>query len=247
VPFYFGSTSQLLSFASPCPTGSLFANSAVSGASLVLVVGNSFGMFSATPTSRIAGTSALRSIWVSASSILAKVASGREAASLRVSSEMQSNFVSHGLTFDLPSISSAKLTNFPQSGGTAVTLLGKFFGATDFSDAVYVGSTLCESSAWISDSAFRCKVSSGQYGPTPTGILVQHSTGLQLQRSKTLSHVLSYNLPTLVDVYDSNAPATGFSVSFVMGRSLNHVSAKIAQLTAYLILRAIIFVTKQQP
>jgi hypothetical protein len=225
---YIGNVSQVFSFAAPSPRSSLFANAAVTGSSSVLVVGSDFGVFSVSSGFRIAGTSAIRSVWTSFSSISAKVCAGREAASLSVSIGLQSRFISLGLTFDVPTISSAAITNSPHSGSTILTLFGRSFGALDVSDKIFVGSSKCESSVWNSDSAFKCKLSSGHFAFI--GILIQYTEGALVFRSRTLTTALSYNVPVVLPIQNStssNFPTTGSSVSVIAGSSWNHASSRV--------------------
>jgi hypothetical protein len=136
-----------------------------------------------------------------------------------------------GTDINIPVISSTMITNAPQSGSIVLTMLGRSFGLEDMSNTIVFGATECEYSIWNSDSAFRCKVSSGQ--PSFNGILLQYSEGVQVHRSITLSAkfcaVLSYNIPVAlpcVNTSTSNAPTTGSSVSIVSGRSLNYASSR---------------------
>ena len=222
-----GSMSQILSFAPPSPRGTLLANAATSAGTLLVVVGIDFGGVSASSGVRITGTSALRSLWASLSSISAKVPSGRAASTLSVSTGLQWGSVSSGLTFNMPSISSAMIANAPQSGGTLVTVLGQGFGARALSDAIIVGSTRCESSVWNSESAFRCKMSFGQH--KLSGILLEYSESTQIRRSSSSTFALSYDVSVVLHIVgNSNAPTTGSSQFVVAGRSLNAASASMS-------------------
>ena len=153
----------------------------------------------------IGGTSCQSSDWASDSAIKCKSSTGQGGGSRRgrgvhfvVTAGSQQGSLTDAWCYDVPVASSAGgATNGPSSGSTSVTLTGSGFGRQSFSARGRIGrgaafqddmtgGTACEVSNWASDSALRCKLSSGVGGGWPVrrgrGMPVVVNAGLQQGR-----------------------------------------------------------------
>jgi hypothetical protein len=95
----------------------------------------------------------------------------------------------------------AKHSNMVAVGGQIVTVHGQSFGPYSSSIQARIGHSACESSGWTSDTAAFCKVSEGVAATLRLAV----TAGLQLG---TVTHALSYNVPSLREAFQkiANAP-----------------------------------------
>ena len=57
---------------------------------------------------------------------------------------------------------------------TSLTMTGTGFGIHDYTSQVRIGNWACEASAWVSDTAVQCKVSSSSVRPDKVMIVREH-------------------------------------------------------------------------
>ena len=96
-------------------------------------------------------------------------------------------FDSH-LSYSIPGLSSVGQTNAPATGAVLVSVYGSSFGSSIPSSQISPGRTVCEASAWSSNLASSCKVSSG--------VGSGHTIDVDFL-SLIVSRLLSYNAPSV--------------------------------------------------
>ena len=152
--------------------GALKSNIPVSYSSYVTISGLNFGNTAAylTPTASFGsstGTICGSTSWTSTSTVQCQLtqpaynyytaATGNYIV-VKTAGGTSATDTNSALTFDAPVVSYYLSYNFPTSGGTSLTLTGRSFSPVNTSPTAYIGSTMCATSQWVSDTQIMCAV-----------------------------------------------------------------------------------------
>ena len=159
------------------------------------------------------------SMWVSSSVIVCKSVSGSggQVGAVIFQSDDRFSFVSSVISYDGPSVSSIELGVLPASGSTIVTVLGASLALSSRSLAVSLDRSGCSLSHWVSDSAVRCKAPSGKASNSTVLISSGNFYG-------SSTRILSYSVPKLSSIGQTNAPGTGAVSVSLYGSSFGSTS-----------------------
>ena len=113
-------------------------------------------------------------------------------------------------SFDGGSVGVVRVGNRAAAGSAGVTLHGSSFGLGGYSGRVRVGLSGCEASEWVSDSAVKCRVSSGVRGTRGVSVTVGERVG-------SVSEAYSFDAATLSVLRVGNRAATGSASVTVQG------------------------------
>jgi len=207
-----GTQASVFTYDSPVMTSVGTRNGpAKSGASLS-IVGFNFGSSDATMSVSI-GQRATVAVWVSQTSVLGFSASGTGAAvaaALSIASVAAATLTG-AFTYDSPVLTVVAKPNSPLSGSAIVTVQGLNFGAADPSPTVgFVGSTLCVSSLWTSDTSALCGVPAGYFSGFKLTATVSAIVGTSMP-------LFSYDSPAVTAVLTPNLPATAAASITLLG------------------------------
>ena len=148
------STTVAISLSSPAVSSAVPRNGAASGSRSVTVVGIALGLTGASGRGALAGSSMEASAWASDTAVLCQLAHGWAGCRpVAVTAGMQLGSVTATVTTDGSAASGLRLGNAGSTGSASITVGGSGLGTADSSGRAWVGSTLCESSAWMADSA----------------------------------------------------------------------------------------------
>ena len=202
-------------------------NAPATGASSVTLTGEDFGTFDTSAQMRPGGTGVETTRWASDTVVAAKVAAGTaEELGVTVTVATKFSTLTDAFTYDRVTpigplqgaLASGPSSNAPMLGGTLVTVVASNFGHSGYSGVARVGSSACQSSSWVSESAIVCKES--------TGLANSHAIIMSLAKQQaTLSVAFTYNRPALRgstatnQASDPTGPLTVFGENFGAYRS----------------------------
>jgi len=136
------------------------------------LLGAEFGTFDQSFGARIRESSGEATTWLSSSHISCKQARGIAAYTIfKTTAGIRTSSATKAFTYF------RKIYEMITEGGqvipqTSLTMTGTGFGINDYTSRVRIGDFACEASAWVSDSAVRCKVSSQSLRPDKVTITV---------------------------------------------------------------------------
>ncbi len=212
-----GQTSNAVAFTVTVPAPSISSLNPSSGSvgTAVSISGANFGATQGTSTVTFNGTTAAPSSWGS-SSIVVSVPSGATSGNVIISVGGQtSNAVAFTVTVPAPSIS----TLSPASGpaGTAVTISGANFGATQGTSTVSFNGTLASVTSWGTASIVAVAPSTSSSGNVIVTVAGQTSNGVAFTfpaPSITSLSPSSGPVGTQVTITGTNFGSTGGTVTF---------------------------------
>jgi len=121
---------------------------------------------------------------------------------------------------DLPTLSALTLSNSPLTGSKSISVFGSSYSENDFSAAVRMGRSSCESTLWTSSSSMHCKGISG-FGSPVFFMSVQ-------RRLASLSVAFSYDQHSMFVLSPGNGPATGRVSVTVLGVNFGKVESSVS-------------------
>jgi hypothetical protein len=199
-----------------------------SGGLSLTVTGRNGGQAVYSAGIRIGASAAQATLWLSDSASIAKSSAGLEIAlyvSISMSRWSTLLALSSCISYAAPIASSVRLTNFPSSGATIVSIFGSGLGGIAGSAKVRAGSTACSSSIWQSFSSISCKVASGNDRSSSVQLSAGFMTMSQvLLRSTTLFPLLSSTLLA----FCSKCGAVGCNASTLVYSAIRRVLAFLA-------------------
>ena len=222
------STSVIFTYNAPSISSSIRANVANSASYSVTLIGNSFGVFGASASARIAGTSCEAFVWNSGSNLRLKVSRGQLSSLTSVVSLQQFSSQTLLFSYDRSVVSSVNLVFLPSSGSIGMTVFGRNYGSSSYSvvgrlNVDYNGSLVQVgvephmssflSTAWISDSSVRSLV--------PIGIGKNFGVVLSVGISAgSVTNVVSFVNPVVRSVLNnrSTLPSTATSTVSITGQ-----------------------------
>jgi hypothetical protein len=203
-----GSNYKAFTFDSPAVTVSNAKNSPTTGGAVATILGQNFGMVDYSPAVSIGDTACVTLSWVTVTTLSCAVHDGVVlSGSIRVAVDSLSGTQVGVFSYNAPVVTGfGSLANSPTSGGATTTLAGVSFGPFDSTPTVVVGSTLCNTRQWISDSSVRCNVAAG----SGTGF----TTALILNTQSETEIGFTYDAPVVSKVTLANVPtSSGISVT----------------------------------
>jgi hypothetical protein len=157
--------------------------------------------------------------FISDSRINVKVTSGVGKHNFQVN--VSGQFATISAAYSIPILINAVVANYPCSSAVLVQVAGRFFGTSDSSVKVELGSSLCESSSWQASSSIRCKVSRG-FG---THLKVAATVGSQIG---TATFAASYDRLFLSSLSTYNAPCFLPGSMILFGNGFGFPSLNVA-------------------
>lgn len=141
--------------------------------------------------------------------------------------------ITQAFCYDGPILINAIASNgrriVPATGGAGVTVFGRNFGTSDFSNKLRMGDTACQSTVWKADSQMVCM--------TPAGVGIDNAMVASVAgRMATFTEAVSYDRPSLSSLYALNSPASGGVILTVLGANFgsyrNSQSVQVGALSA---------------
>eukprot|EP00960_Hanusia_phi_P068982 766978-Hanusia_phi.AAC.4 len=117
-----------------------------------------------------------------------------------------------------PVISSVYPLNGPVTGGTYITILGRYFGPINFSPVAYIGFTVGAVNIWTSDSSIQTQTKAGKNTKLDVRVRITGTSGVPVAGS--LTQVWSYDIPSVTSPTTSNGPTSGSSTITLFGKNL---------------------------
>jgi hypothetical protein len=132
-------------------------------ASLLTMIGLDFGGRNPSPSTRLQGSASETSLWVSESSVVAKLAASTYARYLDLSVSIDNTWAYLSNTYVHSEMKSSKesLPPIPRSGSSFIRLSGTDYAVFDNSLKMTVASSASETTRWVSDSHILIRVASG--------------------------------------------------------------------------------------
>jgi len=160
-----GCTSQMITYNDPCLSTVSSPNAGAGEFHSLTMSGLHFGLSSLSQAVRIYFSAAEASIWISESSIVARIAqgfSGHHHNPMLLSIQSVAFCTTTGIfSYDAPKILDMWDPVPSNTLATDVTLSGQSFGLAAYSLLASVGTYGCSATDWISDTSLRCKLNKG--------------------------------------------------------------------------------------
>jgi hypothetical protein len=198
-----GSHMNVFTYDAPGASQAFRHNNPSCGGGSVTLIGFNFGTYLSdiTPSVRIGSSACGTSSWTSMTTVKCMLSSGTGGAlDAGVTVNSLVGTLTSAFTFDSPVISTFGVTNSPQSGGTAVTVYGTNLGLGDFTPSARIGSTMCRSTVWGSETSIVCTSAGGSSRTLDVfltvGAIVATQEDVFSFDSPVLSFTQLYNMPT---------------------------------------------------
>eukprot|EP00960_Hanusia_phi_P058255 763832-Hanusia_phi.AAC.1 len=137
-------------------------NGGSSGGYAVSMPGSNFGSQDQTPETRIGGTGCEATKWLSSSAVLCYAPPGTSFdQSVILTHTIRISTLSLSFSYDDLILLDVFPKNFPTTGSILAQIIGANLKVYDTSPMAVIGYTVCELSAWISDSIVVCKAGDG--------------------------------------------------------------------------------------
>jgi len=209
-----GTDFRHLSFDAPVLTSFGGAgNSPTTSGAVVTISGLDFGgHVDYSPTAAFSGSACMTTSWTATTSMscvpYAPSVGAFLQASLQVGTVLGTSLPS--FTFDSPVLSGTLVANGPRTGGSSATITGMNFAGTDRTPTSAVGTTICLTVSWSSDTAVRCLEPVGSDTATnPIVVIVAGVVG-------TRTGAFSYDGPVITGLSTANFAGTvGLSLTVV--------------------------------
>lgn len=167
--------------------------------------------------------------WVSSSAVTCKTPAGagaRQDVTVQTEGTRESvgeSYQGYGLfSYQRPVVTGVEPREANSAGGLPITVVGRDFGVTDENPRVWVGSTPCSRTLYVSDQKLICVTPPGGGG----GLLVRAE--LNGQSSLGLD-VFSYRAPEVRYVEPASGPVTGSTVVTIVGKHFGRSAASDPQ------------------
>jgi len=208
----FGTLTSVFTYNHPSLYEFAGTNAPKLGGSSTTIHGLNFAIFDLSGASRMGTTSAQSTLWKSNTAVVAKSPPGHHASlSIIFTACGAMGTMTVSFTFDSPVITKGTPVHGPAAGGT-ITMHGQDFGIADYSGMARFNGTACETTVWTSNSVAACKY------PAGTGEYV--STIFSMASKKgTLTHVFTYDDPSITSLQGTNGMATGGMTLSIFGQN----------------------------
>jgi len=184
-----------------------------SGQNSITVTGKNMGKYATSHRARLHHSASEGTAWISDREVTLKAPAGcgkMKEISLTVCG--LSGTATNLVTYEAPQISSAGPVNGATAGGFEfVTLAGANFLSFSMSGKGRVGSTVAASTAWDSDTSVSLSPSAG--------VCTASITFTICEQFGTLTHVFTYNNPSLQAFSGANGPKEGGSTATITGQN----------------------------
>jgi hypothetical protein len=191
--------------------GLLARNSPASGATSVTVSGVNFAAQDLTASLRIGLSACATASWTATTSITCLNPAGSGAGVLLAASVSAVVGTHTGFfTYDSPVISGVTPANAATTAGLSVTIIGSNFASSDVTTSVRVGSSLCATSAWTTQTSVTCQLHDGTGKARNVAVIASGVTGTRFIG-------FSYNPPTITDINAENAPTSSGALISIAG------------------------------
>jgi hypothetical protein len=180
------------------------SNAAQTGGSSVTILGMNFGSRDFSPTGRVGPTICSTVSWTSGTQIMCQSLARSPSASadsthVAVDLYTQIGTLMDIFTYDAPVISNKGSSNMPTAGSSVVSTYGQNFASSSFTPTIRMGTSLCTSSAWVSDTEVHCI--------SPTGYGVLHTQAVTLsQVVGTIMQAYTYDAAVPTSLAPGNSP-----------------------------------------
>ena len=199
-----------------------------SGSAFITIVGSLFGDSSSSPKIQLGSSASSGSVWLSSSSVRAKVPSGFGCSLPGTVSFYRGvrGSITMAFSYRPQVIAATTRTSFATSGLTSITIVGSGLGVRRFpgSVAATLGSSSCSSSQWSSYSHIACKLNPGSGHIHQVVSSAPGTSTCTIATGKLLyPHTLSYDPPSILAAVgvDRVFLSTGSSQVFVHGSSFS--------------------------
>ncbi|KAJ1470092.1 hypothetical protein T484DRAFT_1849089, partial [Baffinella frigidus] len=217
-----GSSTEMMSYNVPAVSSlkSTLYNRAPFSSEAFTLSGVSFATQDNTAWARLGASAAEASVWVSDSSVSCTLTSAfRSSLSVVVTSGGGAGTTTEALSFDAvtlfstvtggveedddgENVTTTSRANLPSTGSVSITISGASMAVVDYSTMARLGSSACEASTWVSESALVCRAGAGNVGTLRVAVTAGELAG-------TMTEATSYDAPTLSNSRRVNVPATG--------------------------------------
>jgi hypothetical protein len=198
--------------------GFAVANAPATASVEVTISGNGFGTHAYTDKLRQGHSAAEASMWISDSIVVSKIGSGiRSTRYLSVTVARQWNTRTTLLSYDIPSLSTFRITNRASTGSASITMIGCSYAISDYTFQGRIMHSATETSTWISDTEVFCMISHGTRGTRRIVMTVGELVG-------SVSQVWSFDRSSLSYMRRANRAGTGSASITVHGAMLGHVT-----------------------
>ena len=189
-------------------------NLATRAATFFSISGQGFAVQETSFSLRTGHSGSEKTEWFSQTSLRCRsIESLRSSRMVTVTTQAQPGTLTSAASFDVPILSNSAKSNSPTTGSVSLSTHGGMFGITTFSPKFRIGQTLCEDTRWVSSTTIRALVSSGRWSTVHFVI----SVGEQVS---SLSHLHSYQLPTMKLHSPGNKASTGSRIIAISGAGL---------------------------
>jgi hypothetical protein len=127
------------------------------------LIGKNYGAADPGWSITIGPTSVSSIMWTSDSSIRCMTAGGVGTNNIRMNYSGVESVFSRAFTYSTPLVLSATPSSGLSTGGDTITINGRNFASMKHNVTVQIGSTACQTSTWVSDTAITCVTSPGAY------------------------------------------------------------------------------------
>lgn len=203
-----GTVADLFSYNAPVLSMVSPGNSPPSAGASVTIYGFSMGYQAISPSVRVGSTLCGTAAWNSATRVTCELKAGIGApfVSAVTISTMVGTLLS-AFSYDAPTASFALQYNEPMTGAATLTVQGSGFGMMNETPTIYIGSTVCMTSVWITTTAVNCQAAPGSSSGLSGALAVAAQFG-------TVFDIFTYDAPVATHLYPTNvATSVGSSVT----------------------------------
>ncbi|MGB1592488.1 MAG: IPT/TIG domain-containing protein, partial [Promethearchaeia archaeon] len=192
---------------------------ATTGQATLTLLGLNFGTFDSSVSGRVDGSLCVSAQWISdtALSCLAGAGTGGSlVAAAHVASQVGTR--NNAVGYAIPAVTALAPYTGPTSGGFSVTVSGASFGTYDSTPSVALGSSLCSSVSYVSDTSLACQAVVGMGGGLSVVVEVDGQRHTEAQ-------VFSYYAPNVTAASPDHGPTAGGSSITILGSSFGQQQA----------------------
>jgi hypothetical protein len=181
----------------------------VAGDILVSIIGTGFGTRDYTLSASFGSTICDFVAFTSDSRINTRVANGVGKHNLQIN--ISGQYATISAAYAIPILMNVVIPNSPCSSAVLVHVAGSFFGMSDSSVKVELGTTRCESTKWQAFSSIMCKFSRGFGRLLTTSATVSSQIG-------SITYAVSYDRLFLSSLSSSNTPCFSPGTVVLLGK-----------------------------